>query len=75
VGKHEGKRQLKRPSDEWENEIGFACSAWGEKETRFWWENMRERDNLKDRGINGRMRWALLVAHGRRRRQNFGEET
>jgi hypothetical protein len=26
-----------------------------EEETKFWWENMRERDNFKDRGINGRM--------------------
>jgi hypothetical protein len=27
----------------------------GEEETGFWWGNMRERDDLKDRGINGRM--------------------
>jgi hypothetical protein len=36
--------------------MGVACSVWGEKETRFWWGNMRERrkrDNLKDRGIMG----------------------
>jgi hypothetical protein len=35
--------------------MGVACSTWGAEETRFWWENMRERDNLKDGGINGRM--------------------
>jgi hypothetical protein len=33
---------------------------------------MRERDNMKGRGINRRMRWALFVAHGGRRRQYFG---
>lgn len=35
------------------NEMGVTCSTLGE--TRFWWENTRERDNLKDRSINGRM--------------------
>jgi len=68
VGKHEGKRQLERPRHKWENEMGGRRQDFGG-------ENMKERDNLKDRGINGRMRWALLVAHGGRRRQDFGGET
>jgi len=37
------------------NEMGVACNTWGEEETRFWWGNVKERDNLKDRGINERM--------------------
>jgi hypothetical protein len=31
----------------------------GEVHTGFWWENLRERDNLENRGIDGRiiLRW------------------
>jgi hypothetical protein len=37
--------------------------AWerGEGYTRFWWESPKERDHLKDQGVDGRMvsKWTL----------------
>jgi len=44
------------------NEIGGACSAYGERievYTGFWWGNLREREHLEDSGIDGRiiLRW------------------
>ena len=45
------------------NEMGGACSTyvWGRGKgyTGFWWGNLRERDHLGDRGVNGRiiLRW------------------
>jgi hypothetical protein len=44
------------------NEMGGACSSdggRGEACTGFWWGNLRERDHLKDPGIDGRiiLRW------------------
>jgi len=42
--------------------MGGACSTYGgrgEVYTGFWWGNLRERDNLEDLGIDGRiiLRW------------------
>jgi hypothetical protein len=38
--------------------------AWerGQTCTGFWWEGLRERDHLKDQGVDGRMgpKWTLL---------------
>jgi hypothetical protein len=43
------------------NEMGEACSAYGggESYTGFWWGNLRERDRLRDPGVDGRiiLRW------------------
>ena len=42
------------------NEMGGACSAYGGEEySRFWWENLRERDRLRDPGVDGMkiLRW------------------
>jgi hypothetical protein len=44
------------------NEVSGACSTHGrEKCTRFWWESPKERDNLKDQGVGGKMgsEWIL----------------
>ena len=36
------------------NEMGGACSVYGgEAYTGFWWGNMRDRDHLRDPGIDG----------------------
>jgi hypothetical protein len=39
------------------NEIGEACSSYGEREvhTRFWWGDLREGDHPGDPGVDGRM--------------------
>jgi len=40
--------------------MGGACITYGvDTYTGFWWENMRERDHLKDPDIDGRiiLRW------------------
>jgi len=44
------------------NLLRSACSGYGEGERRvqgFWWGNLRERDNLGDPGLDGRitLRW------------------
>jgi hypothetical protein len=38
------------------NEMGRACSTYGGGVvyTEFWWENLRERDHLKDPGVDRR---------------------
>ena len=39
-------------------EMGGACSAWegrGEAYTGFWWGNLKERDQLGDPDIDGRI--------------------
>jgi hypothetical protein len=36
--------------------MGEACSTYGgEVHTGFWWGNLRERDLLKDPGVDGRI--------------------
>jgi hypothetical protein len=36
--------------------MGRACSAYGgEVYTGIWWENLRERDDLVDPGVDGRI--------------------
>jgi hypothetical protein len=39
------------------NEMVGACSAYGGEEacTGFWWKNLRERDHLVDKGVDGRI--------------------
>ena len=40
--------------------VGGACSTYeGEVYIGFWWGNVRERDHLKDAGVDGRiiLRW------------------
>ena len=42
--------------------MGEACSAYGgEVYTVYWWGNLRERDHLENRGVDGRiiliLRW------------------
>jgi len=41
------------------NERGGACSTYGETYTRFWCGNLKERDQLEDPGVDGRiiLRW------------------
>jgi hypothetical protein len=41
------------------NEMGGHVARMGEVYTGFWWGNLRERDNLGDPGIDGRiiLRW------------------
>ena len=42
------------------NDMGAACNACGGKAyTGFWWGNLRERDQLEDTGVDGRIifRW------------------
>jgi hypothetical protein len=50
--------------DKIENEMGGACSAYGEggreeAYTGFWWGNLKERDHVGDPGVDGRiiLRW------------------
>jgi hypothetical protein len=51
--------------------VGRACGTHGEKGetcTGFWWESWKEKDHLKDQGVDGRMvsKWTLgrLVGGG-----------
>jgi hypothetical protein len=38
------------------NEMGWACGTYGVEEYKgFWWRNLRERDHLEDRGVDGRI--------------------
>jgi hypothetical protein len=38
------------------NEVGGACGTHGRGEcTRLWWESPKERDHLKDQGVDGKM--------------------
>ena len=43
--------------------MGGACSTMGREEayTGFWWENLKERDHLREPGVDGRiiLRWTL----------------
>jgi hypothetical protein len=43
-----------------ENEMGRACSAYGEWKG-FWWGNQRETDHWGDPGVDGRivLRWIM----------------
>jgi len=38
-----------------------ACSGRGETRTRFWWENLREREQLKDQSVYGRIILKLIL--------------
>ena len=40
--------------------MGGACSAYGEACTGFWWGNLRERDDLRDPGVGGRITLRLI---------------
>jgi hypothetical protein len=49
------------------NEMGVACSAYGEKVyTEFCWGNLRERDHLEDPGVDGKiiLRWIFRKLEG-----------
>jgi hypothetical protein len=52
-------RQIKSRRMRWAGHV--ARSGEGEKCTGFWWESQKERDHLKDRGVDGRMgsKWTL----------------
>jgi len=41
--------------------MGGSCSTYGgEAYTEFWWGNLRERDHLKDSGVDGRIILRLI---------------
>jgi len=49
--------------------MGGTCSTYGgkgEAYTGFWWGNLRERDHLKDPGVDGRIisRWIARRGDG-----------
>jgi hypothetical protein len=46
-------RQIKSRRMRWVGHV--ACMGEGETCTGFWWESPKEKDNLKDQGVDGRM--------------------
>jgi hypothetical protein len=51
-----------------ENEVGGTCGMHGRGMcTRFWWKIQKERDHLKDQGVDGRMgsEWIIGRLAGR----------
>jgi len=67
VGRCKGKRQLGRNSNRWEDYVKIClqktewegvCDDYGERGgvyTTFWWGDVRERDNLEEIAIDGRI--------------------
>jgi len=57
VGKPEGKRRLGRHRRKWEDNIRvelYVCVR-GRMHTGFWWGNLKEREDLVDIGVSGRI--------------------
>jgi hypothetical protein len=38
----------------------------GDVHTEFWWEDLREEDQLEDLGVNGRIKIKWILEEGRR---------
>jgi hypothetical protein len=54
-------RQMKSSRKRWAWHVARMGGGGGETCTRFWWESPKEKDHLKDRGVDGRMgsEWTL----------------
>jgi hypothetical protein len=37
------------------DELGWACGMYGDKHTEFWWADLRERGDLEDLGVGGKI--------------------
>jgi hypothetical protein len=47
--------------------VHVACMGSGEVHTGFWWGNVKERNHLEDRGVEGRiiLKWITRMWDGR----------
>jgi hypothetical protein len=54
-------RQMKSRRMRWAGHVARRGGGGGETCTRFWWESPKEKDHLKDRGVDGSMgsKWTL----------------